>query len=692
MKYSYIEKIDRVSLDRYIKSASRYYVGAFAAITIVALIIYAAMQLVLDRHSVQQNVSFLTSNQFIKFQQLANTARALMRASADEAIPSKVLDKLTEEMQHEIIELSDINAQLLILHHRLDENSAPSDLDLRLQTFLERAERLADIDHISRGRRYAFWGPIDFATASDGFIMRSFQEQIQKSFSMSEASIGTAKNISALLILSPLVALFIVGVFVLMPLLKKLRTEYERKKIFEQELSIRAHRDELTNLPNRMSFNQMFDRLVKVKEPDEEYLKSDSFVLLLIDLDHFKSVNDIFGHQTGDALLVEAAKRISSALEDGSFAARLGGDEFAILLPNFSNPAEAEEVALRIRKNLSKPFTTEGHTLRISGSIGGAMFPDHGTSAGNIIRCADLALYAAKTKRNNVIIFNEEMMADRLAESELRTALFKAVENEDLVVYYQPKINIQNNQLAFEALVRWPHPEFGILSPGRFLHLFNTGSSITSMTECVVNQVAQDIRRWRDKGLSPGSVAINMPEAILISGMAFDMLAHAVERHALKWSDFSIEITEDVFMSKYTEQISATVVKLRELGVSIALDDFGTGFASLTNLRDFPFDDIKIDRSFIFNIGVDEKSEQIIKSMIDLARNLGNSSIAEGVETEAQLLFLQQAGCNIVQGYFFAQPQPFETVTRGLELGEFPYDSFDPAQHRNRTTACSGSM
>lgn len=692
MTHNHPEKIDRISLDRYIKSISKYYVGALVAITIVALIIYAAMQFVLDRHSVQQNISFLTSSQFIKFQQLANTARALMRASADEAIPGKVLDKLSEEMHHEVAELRDISAQLLALHRRLSEDFAPSDLDMRLQTFLERAERLADIDHVSRGRRYAFWGPIDFAIASDGFIMRSFQEQIHQSFSVSEASILTAKQISALLILSPLIALFIVGAFVLIPLLKKLRAEYEKKKIFEQELSIRAHKDELTDLPNRMSFNQMFDRLVKIGRVDAGYPVDEAFTLLLIDLDHFKSVNDIFGHQTGDALLIEAAKRIATATEAGSFAARLGGDEFAILLPNFSNPTEAEEIGVRIRQSLSKPFTIDGHTLCISGSIGGAMFPNHGTSAGTIIRCADLALYAAKTKRNNVVIFNEEMMADRLAESELRTALFKAVENEELVVYYQPKINIQNKQVAFEALVRWPHPDFGILAPGRFLHLFNTGSSITSMTECVVNKVAQDIRKWRDRGLSPGSVAINMPEAILISGMGFDMLASAVDRYALEWSDFSIEITEDVFMSKYAEQISTTIVKLRELGVSIALDDFGTGFASLTNLRDFPFDDIKIDRSFIFNIGVDAKSEQIIKSMIDLARNLGNNSIAEGVETEAQLQFLRQAGCNIVQGYFFAKPQPFETVTRGLESGEFPYDSWHPEQYQDLTAAYSGSM
>jgi EAL domain-containing protein (putative c-di-GMP-specific phosphodiesterase class I) len=269
--------------------------------------------------------------------------------------------------------------------------------------------------------------------------------------------------------------------------------------------------------------------------------------------------------------------------------------------------------------------------------------------------------------RNNQVIFNEAMMADRLAESQLRTALFNAVENDEFLVYYQPKIDVRSGRhVAFEALVRWRHPDLGILSPGRFLHLFNTAASISSMTECVINKVAYDIRVWRDAGLSPGSVAINMPEAILISEVGYDMFANAIKRYAIEWSDFSIEITEDVYMNKYTEQIFATVIKLREQGVSIALDDFGTGFASLTNLRNFPFDDVKIDRSFISDIGIDNKSEQIIKAMIDLVENLGKNCVAEGVETEEQLMFLQQAGCGMVQGYFFAQPQPFEMATSRL--------------------------
>jgi diguanylate cyclase (GGDEF)-like protein len=679
MNFGDLSNIDRASLDRQIRSVSRYYWGTLVAVIAIALSIYAIMQVVLDRHSSQQSISFLVSSQFIKFQQLTNTARALMRASTDTAVPVNVLDRLIEDMNQKIADVRDISAQLHLLHQRLGQDSAPSEFDLRLQSFLDRAEMLGKIDNISRRRRYSYWGPIDFAAASDGFIMRGFQDEIQQSFTKSEASITTAKHISALLILSLVVALLVVGGLILVPLLKKLRVEYEKKKVFEQQLSILAHRDGLTKLPNRMSFIKMLDQLVASRTADKEDSRNCPFVILLIDLDYFKEVNDTFGHPTGNGLLIEVAKRIASVVDADSMAARLSGDEFAVLAPNLSSDAQAEELAERIRESLFQPYLIDGHRLHISGSIGGAIFPDHGTNTADIIRCADLALYAAKAKRNHLTIFNEAMMADRLAESKLRAALFNAVENDEFLVYYQPKMDIRNGQHAgFEALVRWHHPELGILAPGRFLHLLDTASSITAMTEVVINKVARDIRIWRNAGLSYGCVAINMSEAVLISEVGYDMLADAVQRHSLDWSDFAIEITEDVFMNKYREQILATVVKLGEHGVSIALDDFGTGFASLTNLRNFQFDEVKIDRSFVSDIGIDSKSEQIIKAMISLVGNLGKNCVAEGVETQEQILFLQQAGCVIVQGYFFAQPQSFEMATRRLESGSFPFSASSP--------------
>ena len=661
-------KNDYFSLDRHIKSISHYYLGMLAAVVFIMLIIYASMQTVLERHSIQQNISFLTSNQFIEFQQLKNTARALMCGSTADVAPVNVLDHMIEDMNQQIAKLRDTGAQLHRLRRQLDEDAELSDLDQRLRSFIDRAEKLAKLDNASRSKHYSFWGPIDFAAASDGSIMRGFQLEVSQSFNKSQESIVAAQRISALLILSLLLVLCVVGALMIIPLLKKLRTEYEKKKVFEGELSVLVNKDSLTGLANRRSFNQHLASLVVPRHSDEGHPYNDAFALLLIDLDDFKAVNDTFGHQTGDRLLIEVAQRIASSVPADAVAARLGGDEFAILVPDVADNAAAGALAARIRESLFPPFAFEGHIHRIPASIGGAVFPDHGADAQAIIRCADLALYAAKTEGDSQLIFNAALMADRLAESQLRAALFKAVEDDEFLVYYQPKIDLRTGRhLAFEALVRWRHPQFGILPPGRFLHLLDTASSMTSMTEVVVNKVARDIRAWRDAGLACGSVAINMPETALISDACYAMLVDAVKRHALDWSDIAIEITEDVFVNKYTEQILATVLKLRERGVSIALDDFGTGFASLTNLRNFHFDDIKIDRSFVCEIGKDVKSEQIIKAMINLAANLGKSCVAEGVETEEHVQFLRQAGCVIAQGYFYAQPQPFEIATHGLE-------------------------
>ena len=668
MKLGDSNKSDHFSLGRHITSISRYYVGTMVAVIIIVLIIYASMQTVLERHSVQQNISFLTSNQFIEFQQLKATARALMRGSTADVVPVNVLEHMIDDMNQQIAKIRETGAQLHNLRLQLDKDAKPSDLDLRLRSFIDRAEKLGKFNNVSRSKHYSFWGPIDFAAASDGAIMRGFQLEVAQSFNKSQTSIVAAQRISALLILSLLVALCVVGALVIFPLLKKLRIEYEKKKVFERELSILVNKDSLTGLSNRRSFNQTLDRLVVPRNSDEGHPGDGSFALLLIDLDDFKAVNDTFGHQTGDGLLIEVSRRIASAVAAGAIAARLGGDEFAVLVPDLAHNSAAEDLAVQIHESLFLPFIFEGHTHRISASIGLAVFPDHGANAQAIIRCADLALYAAKTEGKSLLMFNAAMMAERLAESDLRAALFKAVENDEILVYYQPKIDLRTGQhLAFEALVRWRHPQLGILAPGRFLHLLDTASLMTSMTEIVVNKVTRDIRAWRDAGLACGSVAINMPETTLISDAAYVMLTNAVQRHSLDWRDLAIEITEDVFVNKYMEQILATVLKLRERGVSIALDDFGTGFASLTNLRNFHFDDIKIDRSFVSEIGKDIKSEQIIKAMINLAADLGKSCVAEGVETEEQVLFLRRAGCVIAQGYFFAQAQPFEIATRALE-------------------------
>lgn len=637
--------------------------GTLATIVGVALLMYAVMHSVLNRHSAQQSVSFLIGSQFIKFQQLTNATRALMRASADVNLPPNAVDRLVEDVGQKIADIRDIRARLNELRSQLGEDVEHNDLDIQLRNFLERAEVLVKIDTASRRQRYSYWGAIDFAAASGSSMMRGFEEEIKKSLTKSEESIVAAERISAMLTGSLVLALVVVGVFVLNPLIGRLRVTYEKKKIYEEKLSDLAHTDGLTKLPNRMSFLKALDALVFSDARDQSDHSEISFGLLLIDLDNFKAVNDIFGHPAGNELLLEAARRIQLVVKEVTMSARLSGDEFAVLTSNKTTASELETMAEAIRYELSKPYRIEGHDFYASASIGGAVYPDHATNSADMIRCADLALYASKRKRNSLTIFNEAMMAERMAENRMRAALSMAAENNEYIVYYQPKLDVWNiRKPMFEALVRWRHPDLGILAPGRFLHLLDTAASITEMTEAVINQVARDILTWRNAGQSSVAVAINMPEAVLVSEVCYDMLEHAVKRHGIDWMNFSIEITEDVFVNKYKEQILSNVIRLRELGVSIALDDFGTGFASLANIRYFQFDEIKIDRSFVADIGVDVKSEQIIRALIGLAESLGKHCVAEGVETQGQVQFLREAGCNVFQGYFFSRPQPFDAV------------------------------
>jgi diguanylate cyclase (GGDEF)-like protein len=637
--------------------------GTLATLVGVALLMYAVMHSVLNRHSAQQSASFLIGSQFIKFQQLTTATRALMRASADATLPPNVVDSLVEDVGQKIADIRGISAQLNELRQQLGEDAEHNDLDIQLTNFLNRAEVLVKIDTASRRQRYSYWGPIDFAAASGSSVMRGFQEEIKQSLAKSEGSIVAAERISALLTGSLVLALVVVGIFVLNPLIDRLRATHEKKKVYEKKLSDLAHTDGLTKLPNRMSFLKALDALVLSDSHEHSDHSRASFGLLLIDLDNFKAVNDIFGHPAGNELLLETARRIQNVAQDVTMSARLSGDEFAVLTSKNTTPFELEAMAEAIRQEISKPYSIEGHAFYASASIGGSVYPDHASTSADMIRCADLALYASKRKRNSLTIFNELMMAARLEENRMRAALAKAAENNEYVVYYQPKLDVWNiRKPMFEALVRWRHPDLGILPPGRFLHLLDTAASITEMTEAVINQVAGDVSKWRNAGQSSVAVAINMPEAVLVSEVCYDMLERAVKRHGIDWTNFSIEITEDVFVNKYKEQILQNVIRLRELGVSIALDDFGTGFASLANIRFFQFDEIKIDRSFVADIGVDVKSEQIIRALIGLAESLGKHCVAEGVETQGQVQFLREAGCNVFQGYFFSRPQPFDEV------------------------------
>lgn len=659
------------SIEDYIRSMGRYYIGIAISMTLLIGATYLTVKIALDRHALQQEISFLTSQKFIRFQQLTQQTRAVMNASADTTLPEHVIEPMLVDVQAAISDIRGVMKRLRTMQKRLGNNLLEQisrrhpatealyvDLDRRLEDFLSRAERIVSASHEERQRRYSFWGPIDFAASTDSLLMRQFNDIIQHANDRSEISIGNAVSISTALLLMLAILFILASVLLFYPLLMKLRSEHKRKLEFETKLTHLAQTDALTRLKNRSYFNSALSGLFY------RYRKHGlGFSVLLIDLDNFKAINDGFGHQAGDATLLHVARAFQSAFQATDIISRIGGDEFAILLPDIDDEARLNDLADRAITALSTDFCHEGKTLRTSASAGGAIVPVHAGDESGLLRVADLALYAAKAGSTKAFIFDDESLASRLEQSELAAALVGAADRGEFLVYYQPKVDLATgDHLGFEALVRWNHPALGLLAPGAFLPLLEDPHLIGEMSHAVIRSACHDLNAWKKRGLSPGPVAINLPEALLINESGFDMVASAVREHGLDWHDLAIEVTEDVFLNRHAEQVRASMRRFREHGVSIALDDFGTGFASLLHLRDFPFDELKIDRGFVADIGLDKRSEQIVNTILDLSRNLGKRCVAEGIETEAQRIFLVNAGCTVGQGYFFARPMPSREV------------------------------
>ncbi len=655
------------SVGKYIRSIGRHYFNTLIVMMLLIGATYMTLLLALERHSLQQNISFLTSNQFIRFQQLANQTRAIMRASADTKLPDYTIGPMRDDILQAISDIRVAGRQLDITHAEISKNflerliprdeeteRLQRDLKARLDDFLRRAQRIADSGTKERRERYSFWGAIDFAVASDSVLMRQFGDVIRRSHERSGVSIHNAKLIGTSLLSLIAVSVVLTGLFLFSPLLRKLSSEHRRTMDYEGRMAHLAHTDALTGLGNRSSFNEAMTHLFAKLEQCGA-----GFSLLLIDLDCFKSINDSFGHPAGDAVLRHVARALQDTIRASDIVARLGGDEFAVLLPGLLDESVLATIAGRAMQSIAAEISFDGRTLQTSVSIGGAVVPSHANDEASLLRVADLALYAAKNRRNAAVIFDEAALKRRVEENQLSLALVRAADRNEFVVHYQPKIDLATGaQIGSEALVRWQHPKLGLLPPGRFLPLMEGTQLIRSMTRAVVETVGRDLRAWQAAGLVPGAISINLPEVLLVGDEGYNLLAKAVRENHLEWTDFAVEITEDVFLNRNAEQILKSVTRFREHAVSVSLDDFGTGFASLVHLRDFPFDELKIDRSFISGIETDPRSVQIVRAMIDLSRNLGKRCVAEGIETEAQRRFLLKAGCEVGQGYLFAKPEP----------------------------------
>jgi diguanylate cyclase (GGDEF)-like protein/PAS domain S-box-containing protein len=418
----------------------------------------------------------------------------------------------------------------------------------------------------------------------------------------------------------------------------------------ERNLVRLAHVDTLTDLPNRALLADRVGQLTSVSRRDHR-----PFALMFMDLDQFKNINDTLGHSVGDALLGEVARRLQGTLREVDTVARLGGDEFAVLLPG-ADGAGAELVAGKLLERLAEPCMVQGHELSMTMSIGIATYPSDGDDYEMLSRNADTAMYRAKNEGKATWRFFAAAMQQRSARQlQLESALRRALERNELLLHYQPQLDAEGERLVgVEALLRWRHPELGMISPAEFIPLAETSGQIIAIGEWVLRTAVFQLKAWMDAGMAPMAVAVNLSAVQFRHPGLPDVVARALVDAALPARYLELELTESV-----TANPAAAVAMmdaLHALGVRLSLDDFGTGFSSLNYLKRFPLHTLKIDQSFVRDIDTDPDDRAIVRAIIQLARALNLKTIAEGVETDAQHQFLRHEGCDMMQGYRFCRP------------------------------------
>jgi diguanylate cyclase (GGDEF)-like protein/PAS domain S-box-containing protein len=430
-------------------------------------------------------------------------------------------------------------------------------------------------------------------------------------------------------------------------LISVVRDLTERRR-HEEQIAHMAHHDSLTDLPNRAAFNECIAATHSLAAAS-----GDSFALLSLDLDRFKAVNDVFGHSVGDALLREVAARLEQACQ-GAFLSRVGGDEFAVLTSTGPQPATAEALAEKLCAALDTDIDIEGFPLRVGLTVGIAICPQDGDDPATLMANADAALYRAKSDARGSIRFFEPAMDKQLRDKralqqDLRTALARG----ELELHYQPQAHIGGEVTGFEALVRWHHPRQGIIAPGTFIPLAEESGLIIELGEWILRTACREAASWP----RPLDIAINLSPVQFQHGDLPKLVHEVLIETGLSPSRLELEITEGVLIGDFSRAVSI-LRRLKNLGVRIAMDDFGTGYSSLSYLQSFPFDKIKIDKSFIANLGHSQQAATIVRAVIALGRGLNLPVVAEGVETKEQLKFLADELCNEIQGYFIGRPKP----------------------------------
>lgn len=472
-------------------------------------------------------------------------------------------------------------------------------------------------------------------------------------------------------------------------LLRRLNQANQELEAMSRDLAQLAQQDPLTGLPNRRRFQDYLQAaLAHVRRHHT------GLALLFLDLDGFKQVNDTLGHQAGDQLLQQLSARLTACLRDedllsrqapagagaapGNTVARVGGDEFLFLLPGVRDASDAASVARRLLELLAQPFVIGASEFHVGGSIGISLYPSDGNDVETLIKSADMAMYHAKENgRNNYQYFDASMNAAAAERLALENALRSAIDNRELALHYQPKFDLRSGAIVgVEALLRWQHPELGVIPPDRFIPLAEESGLILAIGEWMIDAATRQLRRWQRDGIEL-SMSINISTVQLNAQNVADVMRKYIDKNGCRAERLEIELTESSMMDAH-ERATDTLDDLKALGVQISLDDFGVGYSSFRYLRKLPVDSVKIDHSMIPDITTDPDDAAIVSAILAMAHTLDLRVVAEGVETPEQLQFLRDRQCDIVQGYLFSRPLPEAELRQFIADRDTAVDESDP--------------
>jgi diguanylate cyclase (GGDEF)-like protein len=419
-----------------------------------------------------------------------------------------------------------------------------------------------------------------------------------------------------------------------------------------------ASHDSLTGLPNRETFNGLLHYAIEAARRYER-----GFAVLFIDLDRFKVINDSLGHDAGDVLLVETGNRLRQTLRSSDVVARLGGDEFVVILEETTQSDDVERIARNLLSVLSEPLQLSGHECHTTASIGIAMYPADGTDVQTLTKNADMAMYLAKEDgKNGFRFFTKEIKTQSIERLTLETALRRGLERNQFALHYQPKVDMATGQITgVEALLRWTHPELGVLPPGQFIPLAEETGLIVSIGRWVLKQACAQNMAWQSRGLRPVSMAVNLSPRQFADEHLLRDIDEALAASGMSPVLLQLEVTESMVMQNVARAIKV-LDAIQSRGIRLAIDDFGTGYSSMSLMKQFPIDTIKIDRSFVRDLPDDSEDKAIAQAIISMGKALGLTVIAEGVETVEQETFLRDHACDEMQGFLFSKPVPPEQL------------------------------